>query len=43
MLAALEKVVEKVFYEYVAFKEVKQGNILKPDTNSCTAPEQGKI
>lgn len=42
VLTALEKVVEKGFYEYVAFKEVKQGNILRTETNSCTAPEQSK-
>lgn len=42
MLTALEKVVEKDFYEYVACKEVKQRNILRTETNSCTASEQGK-
>lgn len=42
MLPALEKVVEKGFYEYVALKEVKQGNIIRTETNICTAPEQGK-
>lgn len=43
VLTALEKVVEKGFYKYVAFKEVKQGNILRTETNSCTALSKVKI